>query len=416
MKFTDRSIQAIKPRSSRFEVWETGYSGFGLRVSPAGRKAWIYLYRFDGKSRRATLGQYPAMTLAEAHAAHAEAAKILDKGFDPGAMDQATKEQARREPTIAQLVKEFIEKGLKAKGNRSWQEYKRNLEKDVIPAWGARKAKDIKKRDVILLMESIFHGETEDRKRGAPNQSTQIFKIVRRMFNFAIERDILEATPCAQVKPLAPSNRKDRFLSADEVRIFWNAIDACGISEGLRRALKLILVTAQRPGEVIGAHSSEFEGCWWTVPAERSKNKRAHRVYLTPLARSLFQERGQGYLFPSPRGKKLETVKPIHINALAHALRRALKPDPETGKRDLDMVPFTPHDLRRTAATHLGELGTSGELIGKILNHVDRSVTAIYNRHAYDQEKMQALESWARKLDRIIHGKKEEKIIELRQG
>lgn len=409
MKLTDRSIRAIKPRKDRFEVWETGRAGFGLRVAPSGRKTWIYLYRFNGKPRRMTLGTYPAMSLAEAHAVQAEAAKALDSDIDPGAADRAAREALRQEPTVEQLVTEFVKKGLIAKGNRSWEEYQRNLNKDIVPAWGHRKARDIKKRDVILLLESIL-------ERGSPNQSTQVFKIIRRMFNFAIERDILQASPCAQVKPLVPTVKKDRFLSADEIRVFWNNLDDCNMSEGMRRALKLVLVTAQRPGEVIGSHSSELDGCWWTIPAERCKNKRTHRVYLTPMARELFQNHDQGYLFPSPRRDEHDRIRPVHINAMAHALRKALAPHPESGRRALDLEHFTPHDLRRTAATFLGEIGISGEIIGKVLNHADRSVTAIYNRHTYDKEKRQALEAWARNLDRIIHGKKEDKVIEIHQG
>ncbi len=403
MKLTDRAIQAIKPAEKRYEVWETNGKGFGLRVSPAGRKTWIFMYRFQGKSRRMTFGDYPDMPLADAHEEHARARKLLNRGIDPGNRKQAAIEVERRAPTVADLVKEFL-KSLEVKGNRTWREYERSLNKDVVPEWGHVKAKDIRRRDVVLLMEKIAG-------RGAVNQSTQVFKIVRRMFNFAVERDLLEHSPCLQVKPLAPDNKKDRFLSEEEIKTFWTALEKCGMTEELKRALKLILVTAQRPGEVIGAHESEMDGEWWTIPAERSKNKRSHRVFLTPLAQGLFLEPDEdGFYFPSPRGGRA-----IEVNALAHAVRRAMNPDKETGEVKLALDHFTPHDLRRTAASHMAQLGY-GVIVEKVLNHTNRTVTAIYDRYDYDREKRQALEGWARKLERILSDKKNDNVIEFRKG
>ena len=398
MKFTDRSIQAIKPQPKRFEVWETNGKGFGLRVQPTGRKTWVFLYRFGGKARRLTFGEYPDLSLADAHAEHAAARQLLKKGLDPGALDQAAKDRARTAPTVGDLAKEFL-KSLEIKGNRSWREYERNLNKDVLPEWEHRKAKEITKRDVILLLEKILG-------RGAKNQSTQVFKIVRRMFNFALERGLLEISPCMKVKALSPDVQKERFLSAAEIKTFWTALDGCCMTDDLKRALRLVLVTAQRPGEVIGASAAEIEGKWWTIPAERAKNKRGHRVYLTPLALELFQVQGkEGFLFPSPRG-----CKAVEVNALAHSLRRAMKPDPKTKEIKLAIEHFTPHDLRRTAASHMASLGF-GVVVDKVLNHTDRRVTAIYDRYDYDKEKRQALEAWARKLESILSEKKPDNVL-----
>lgn len=407
MKFTDRSIRVVKAASERYEVWEDNGRGFGLRISPKGKKTWIFMYRFEGKPRRMSLGEYPTLSLAEARAKHAEAWENLKKGIDPGAAKLAKRAEDRKSPTIKQLVEEFIDKGLKAKGNRSWAEYERSLKKDVVPAWGTRKAKEIKKRDVILLLEGIV-------ERGSPNQSMQIFKQVRRMFNFAVERDILEFSPCAQVKPLVGEKKKDRYLTADEIKVFWDNLPLCGMTDAMRRALLLVLLTGQRPGEVIATHSAEIDGEWWTIPAIRSKNKREHRVYLTPLARGLFQNMGQGYLFPSPRCDWGEKKKPIETNAMAHALRPAFKEDPVSKLCDLPLKPFTPHDLRRTAATHLASMGYTDEIIGAVLNHTRPGVTAIYNRHRYAKEIQEALESWERKLWSIVSETEPDNVIPLR--
>ncbi len=109
MKFTDRSIKAIKPQAERFEVWEDNGKGFGLRVSPAGKKSWIYLYRFEGRARRMTLGEYPGTPLAKAHEVHAKAKKTLSEGTDPGEKEQAKKAAHRNAFTVQDLVDEFVE-------------------------------------------------------------------------------------------------------------------------------------------------------------------------------------------------------------------------------------------------------------------------------------------------------------------
>lgn len=298
-------------------------------------------------------------------------------------------------------------RGVKAKGNRTWKEYKRNLDYDVIKAWGPRKMIDIERADVIELLEKIHD-------RGAPNQARQVFKIIRRMFNFAIERGVIKHSPCYLVKPLAPEVKKDRNLSDDELIYLWENLDKCTISDDLVRALKLVLLTAQRPGEVLGAHKSEFDGNWWTIPAERSKNKKSHRAYLTKTAKELFiMHQHSEWLFPSPRiDKKTNSDKPMTKAAISHALLLNLKEDKKKEKpAALAMAHFTPHDLRRTAATNLAKLGFTEDVIGEVLNHTRQGVTATYNRHRYDKEKQKAMEAWERKLATILKKKKVDNVV-----
>jgi integrase len=170
-------------------------------------------------------------------------------------------EAPRRSDTVADLIEEYIEKHAK-KFKRSWENDQRMLKHDVLPAWGNLKAADIKKRDVALLLEKIV-------ERGSPIMANNTFAVVRKMFNFAVERDILEHTPCFKVKPPAPKVERNRALSEPEIRTFWANLDGCAMSDGIRSALKLILVTAQRPGEVIGMHTRELDlvDGWWTIPA-----------------------------------------------------------------------------------------------------------------------------------------------------
>jgi len=308
-KFTDVFIRSLKPKVKEYTSREKG--GFGIRVMPSGRKVFFYLYRVDSQRRFLNLGEYPGVDLKEARKKFEAAAqvKLLKDGL-PGGADpvqvktdkSVEREEHRKAHTVAELITDYIEKHAKPT-KRSWHEDERILNKDALIAWGHRKAVDIKKRDVVLLLESIV-------ERGAPGSANNNFKIIRKMFRFAVQRDILEHSPCDGVVMPAPLNQGDRVLSEIEINILWNNLDNCQISHEIKHAIRLILLTGQRPGEVIGMHTDEIDGKWWTIPAERSKNKKAHRVYLTDTALDLIgplkvlddktkKLKPKGFIFPS---------------------------------------------------------------------------------------------------------------------
>lgn len=397
MKFTDKYVQKLKPQEKRFEVLEG--NGFTLRVTPGGVKTFYYVYKSSGKNRRLQLGAYPHCSLAEARDKHRAAVSQRHNGVDPVEEKRLEREELLLAPTVRKLSEEYMEKHAKVK-KRSWRNDAQIFEKDVLPAWGDRKAADIRKRDVILLLESIV-------ERGAPNQSGQVLKIIRKMFNWAVERGILEASPCHLVKPLAPAVSKDRALSAPEIRMFWWTLGSIDvrISSAMRRCLRLILVTGQRPGECLGMMPEEVDGPWWTIPAERVKNGREHRVWLGPLAQELIanqtEEQGIETSAPLPPfankyGEVMDKAAP------SRATRRLTKPTKTQTIPRLPIPPFTPHDLRRTCATHLGGLGYDNEQIGRLLNHVDGTVTAIYNRHKYDELIQEMLMAWEVRLREVL--------------
>jgi integrase len=150
---------------------------------------------------------------------------------------------------------------------------------------------------------------------------------------------------------------------------------------------------------------AEIEGDWWTIPKERTKNGRAHRVPLSPLAKQLIQGAGKtNYLFPSSRkrGPDGEQI-PIAPRALTNAITK--------NRSSFSTDRFSTHDLRRTAATRMAELGISRFDISKVLNHTDHQVTAIYDRHSYDQEKKRALAKWGRKLQLILDGGRANNVV-----
>jgi integrase len=405
-RFTDRSIAALRPKAERYEVWEGG--GFGLRVSPRGAKAWIWVYHFAGRPRRMTFGAYPALGLADARIKLADARKLLQRGIDPGDREVQARKAERAAETLAELAEAYLDKWARPR-KRSAAEDERILRKDVIPFWGRRKANDIARKDVIALLDRIMD-------RGSPVAANRTLAVVRRMFGWALSRDIVGTSPCAAVRAPANERRRDRVLSADEITTLWCALDnpELAISPGIRLAMKLQLATAQRKGEVIGAEWSEFDlhGRVWTIPAAKAKNGMPHRVPLSPLALDLLDQiavwqavkhNSPRWLFPSPK----IAGKPITGPAIDHAMR--------DNRVKLGTGDATPHDLRRTAASHMTSIGISRLVVSKILNHAEPGVTAVYDRHSYDREKREALDAWGAKLQEIIGAKLESnKVVSLR--
>ncbi len=382
---TSRFLETLKPPTEgRIQYFDEKLTGLVLRVTSNGAASWSAIYHVASQKRRFTIGPYPAVGLAEARKRAQETLAAAARGEDP-----ANKKQAQRAaPTFQALSDEYLERYASQK--KSGGKDKEILERDVLPKWSRRKAADVRRRDVIDLLDEI-------KDRGAPIGANRTLAVVRKVFNWGMSRDLVETNPCAQVKPPGKENRKDRVLSADEIKTFWHGLDNADMSENTKRALRLILITAQRPGEIAGAERSEFDlkAGWWTIPGEKSKNGMSHRVPLSPLAVRLIGKGDDQYLFPSPRGKG---VQPIEEHALATALRRNLK--------TIGVHNFTPHDLRRTAASHMTGAGIPRLVVAKILNHAEPGVTAVYDRHSYDDEKRQALRKWASNLEAMLKPKR----------
>jgi integrase len=387
VKLTARFVNALKPpETGQVDYRDEAVPGFGIRVSSGGRKAWIVVYRHHGRLRRLTLGVHPHMRLAEARANARDALHDASEGGDPA----TAKQDERQAETFADLAKEYVEKHAKLK--RSGREdirllngspHKKRTGKTphvpLVTRWGHYKVKDLTRRDVRTLLEEIV-------ERGAPIMANRTLAVIRKMFNFAIERDWLESNPCHMIKHPAPERQRDRVLSEDEIRTFWKALDKeQPIIAGLFR---LRFLTAQRGGELHGATWNEIDLVrgWWTIPAERSKNKLAHRVPLSPQAVDILAELKKaagdsGWVFPSAHQKAIERIV------------------------ERSGVKFRGHDLRRTAASLMVGAGVQRLVVAKILNHVETGVTAVYDRHSYDLEKRAALDFWGRRLEQIVAGK-----------
>ena len=402
-KLTDVRVQSLKPKKARYEVWDPAAPGLGVRVTPKGVKSFVYLYRYDSKPRRMTLGRYPKLSLAQARVKYATAKAVLvEKGVDPGKTLVEGRAASRSAPTVSQLVDEYIEKWAIPR-KRSWKEDQRLLNHDVIPAIGRKKAAAVTRRDIRLLLDAII-------ERGAPVTANRVLAVVRKMFRFAVSRDIVPSNPCEAVEAPAKESSRERVLSESEIKTLWQMLesDALHMSEPVRMVFRLMLATGQRKGEVVGAEWGEFDldTGWWTIPEDKAKNGLPHRVPLSPLTLKLLREIRKAdadseFLFPSS-----QRGKPIRDDAISKAVRR--------NESALNIAHFTPHDLRRTVASQMASAGTSRLVISKILNHVDSGVTAVYDRHSYDADKRKALIAWARQLEAITSGKKASKVVKIK--
>lgn len=378
-RLTHRSIESLTAGKWMTDYWDDRLEGFALRVSPhSDRKTFIVRYTLKGRRRRMTLGAYPALSLADARDRAREILGAVARGEDP----QSAKKAERRAVTFAELAELYLERHAKVK-KRRWREDERVINVDLLPHWKGRKAKRIKRADVVELLDGIV-------ERGAPIMANRTKALVSKIYNFGIGRDLVEHNPCFGVPMPAKARQRDRVLSEDEIRAVWAAL---GHEEQVMAAtFKMRLLTAQRGVEVLSMRWADIDGDWWTIPSEVSKNDLAHGVPLSKQARELLDELRpktglSTWVFESPR--KPDT----HISAVQKAANRIAR------AADVD---FVPHDLRRTAATFMTSMKISRLVVAKILNHVESGVTAIYDRHSYDDEKREALIRWGERLEAVV--------------
>jgi len=390
VKLTKRAVDLLELPQDKLGAitWDDELKGFGIRVMPSGTKTYILNYRTpQRKQRRIAIGRHGVLAPDEARKRARQMLNKIADNRDP--LEEQTK--VRGEITFEALAKEYISRH--ASRMKSGYEEERIIRRELIPRLGRRLACEIRRGEAIAVAEDI--------RDHAAIVANRALSVLRRIYNFGIDRELVEINPASRLKPLTQEISRDRVLSAEEIRTFWNAIDEYPSSPQTRQALRLIIATGQRPGEVVTAEWTEIvedeDGAWWTIPAEKAKNGLAHRVPLSLIALEILHtlpHAEAGFVFLSP-------VKPgesITGHALSHFLARE--------RKQIGIERFTPHDLRRTAASHMASMQISRLVISKILNHVETGITAVYDRHSYDAEKRAALEAWGVKLADILEGKK----------
>ena len=377
-RLTDASLRALRPGDTQTDYWCSTLAGFGLRVSPGGRKTFMVRYRIAGRYRRVKLGVYPQLPLAEARR---RARQVVGEVAGAGDPAQARRE-ARHAPTFEQLATLYLDKHARVR-KRSWKEDRRAINNELLPMWGALRAREIRRRDIRALIEGVA-------ERPAPVMANRIRALIHKMFNFGIAHEVVEFNPCAQLERPGKEVARDRVLTDSEIRCFWSVLD--GEPRDIAAAFRLRLITAQRGGEVHGMRWEDvaLHDRWWTIPSSAAKNGLAHRVPLSDMAMEV--------LVSLRAGRSDGNAPSGYVLAAA-----ARNPDRRTRTLSrLGLADFRGHDLRRTAASRMASAGCSRLVIAKVLNHAEPGVTAVYDRHTYDAEKRTALQTWAGTLRALL--------------
>jgi integrase len=390
-KLHESSIKTIPTDAKGVSFENEGLSG---HVTKAGSIVIRYRYSVNkGPRRKFKIGSYPENTIKQLSTAYKKAVGKVALGEDP----QGEREQERvdlelkqlaaeTERTLAQVGREFIEQHSKEKKS-SWKEDQRIFKSYILPCSISKlPIHKIKKGDLINVLANIG--------KDAPVQANRVRSWLSKCFNWADGRYIEGYNPALRL-PANPETPRTRILSEQEIRLFWQHLDVVENDE-VRKALKAILLTAQRPREVATVHSAHIEDGKWIIPASKNKSKRRHLVLLGPLAKEILQ--GDGYIFPSERADH------IHPSTITHAMSDVMEAagivEYYCKKREEVMPVPTPHDLRRTAATQI-ESGFSEYLMHRILNH-SKGKMAMYPLYEYEKEKTEAMNWWDRKLKRIL--------------
>jgi integrase len=267
---------------------------------------------------------------------------------------------------------------------------------------GKMKARDLTRRQLVRLLDAIVD-------RPAPVTANRVHALLVQMFNWAAARDDMPSPMAGIERPGGSEVPRKRTLSVDEVRAFWSKLETAAMSDPTRLALKLLLVTAQRRGEITQAKWSHFDlkGKRWTIPPELLKSSHSrreaaepHLVPLSPLALEVLEAlqnlTGAGIcVLPAHADKRKERSYSERV------LSRAVRENAE----HFGIAHFTPHDLRRTAASFMTALKVPRLHVEKVLNHSTGDIAEVYDRHDYLPEKRKALEKWSKRLAQILKGK-----------
>lgn len=406
---TEKFLERLRPSRQRVEVADARAPGLLVIVQPSGHVSFAVRYRHRGRTRKHTIGPYPAISLKTARVLANDALRAVAEGQDPAA---EKKRRAERSDLLPDLVKSFIERYAKpralAKGRPDlWLETARILGfrpdrnnetmlieagGDVLPRWRGYKVHEISKREVIELLDTICD-------RDAPVMANRTLAAIRKFFNWCVERDILQISPCAGVQAPSAERARDRVLSDPEMSLIWRASARLGYPWG--PLVHLLMLTGQRLNEIARLRWGEVdsrEKCL-ILRAERVKNAQVHEVPLADLA--------QAILADLPRIKNEHDLAFVSAKgaAVSSFSRAKVQLDAEIAALNGEkLAPWTFHDLRRSMTSGLARLGIELHVIEKILNHRSgtfRGIVGVYQRHDFGVEKRRAMDLWGDHISKV---------------
>lgn len=393
MILTDSYIRGVKGSGDkRLEISDDRCAGLRLRVSEGGVKTFAWVHWDGAKTHRLTLGRHPALTLADAR-------RLADKHRAEAAKGEAPttpRQRAREVLSFDALADAYVKKA--ARDKRSWEadEY---LLRAARAAWGSRPAAEITRRDIVGLLDDIAE------RSGTVANRTQ--SVLRTLLGWATREEHIPANPLAgEPKRGGRETPKERALDDAEIAALWRTLDSYKGHKPVALALKTILLTCCRPGEVSAMRRDELadidgKAPEFRLPRERTKNGRAHVVPLSSLAVAVIKEAIKlGDPCPFVFRSKWDQDAAIERHSLSQAMK---------GKKAVvgivataGIKPATPHDLRRTGATLARGAGVPRENVQALLNHTPDDVTATYDRYEMLAEKRAAVKAIASAVKRIL--------------
>jgi integrase len=373
---TDPYVKNLQPQAKPYLDWDTKQDKLAVRVQPSGHKSFKFIYSRHGRPRWFSIGDSNIGIVK----ARKEAVKLLALVNDGG--DPAADKKARRSAgTFEELSLAYERYASSPQGNKSWKQAAALVKKHLIPKWGKLKAADISRSDVNAMMT---------RGSKAPIVANQTLAAASAIFSWAIKKEEagIKINPCVGVDR-NDTNSRDRILSDSEIPKFWNAFE--NIIEGA--ALKTILLTGQRPGEVAHMRIEHIKDGWWTLPGKPvaaldwpgTKNGLSHQVWLPKVVQHIIAGlEPTGFVFAAPRAGAIQGL-PVAMRAICKQLKIS----------DDDRA--TPHDLRRTHGSTITGLGFGRDAMNRIQNHKEGGITDVYDRNVYSDQNKKIMEAVANK-------------------
>jgi integrase len=371
-KLTDLFVSTRKGGDRDEMIWDVKQPGLALCIRTTGKKSFKVVYRFHGRPRWLHLGDVRSIGLADARRLAAKNALDVIEGKDPVAMRKAE----RMNGSFADLASQYVELWSK-KHNKSWKQAAHLVTRHLLPRWGKLKASAITRADVRAMMVRI----------DAPVLANQTLAAASAIFSWAIRQEILTINPCHGVDR-NPTSDRERVLSDAEIKVVYDSLDP---------ALKLILLTGQRPGEIAAMQRDHIVGGWWQMPGKPvggwpgTKNARDHRVALSEQALALVD---------------------LHLGNRSSALKSSTLLKKLVTKFGIERA--TPHDLRRTCLTWITRLGFGRDAMDRIANHRTSTVTDVYDRHGYEDEDRRIMAAIARHVASLVEKTGKTNVIALR--
>lgn len=389
---TDTKLRNLKPKEKPYKVQDR--DGLHVVVSTAGGVSFRYNYRIHGRQETVTFGRYGAggITLAEAREELAKAKRMVAEGKSPAREKARDKARVKDAETFGAWAEQWLKKHQMAESTRDMR--RSVYERDLKARFGKLKLAEITHEDLRILTDEIV-------ERGAPATAVHVREIVMLVYRWAAERGQKVENPADKVRPtsIARFQPRERALSPDEIRMFYEYLEKVAAGPQFRVACKLLLLTMVRKGELAGARWSEisFSDALWTIPKERMKRRKPHLVFLSRQALDFLVALktfagGSEWVLPSRYD--------AHDHMSSATLNRVLDLVWKTAQKDgKPLAKFGPHDLRRTASTLLHEAGYNTDWIEKCLAHEQKGVRAIYNKAEYREQRAAMLQDWADMID-----------------